>query len=170
VVGHLSAEPNPTRYFVDTNVLGIVSSRTHRMRVGYLDLIASEEFDGLVPSVSAIVVAEVEQGLPTLDQGGTAERQLAAAMRALLATFDTMELDAEGQAIADALQRQARAVGHPIGADAQRNDLAIAALAIRHRSPLISNNYRDFVNIDALDLRTLAPILKRPPMVRFQPD
>jgi hypothetical protein len=43
-----------------------------------------------------------------------------------------MELDAEGEAIANALQRQAQAVGHPIRAGAQRNDLSIAALAIRH--------------------------------------
>jgi predicted nucleic acid-binding protein len=170
VAGDLSAELNPTRYFVDTNILGIVSSRNHRVRNGYLDLIASEEFDRLVPSISVIVVAEVEQGLPALDKGETAELQLAAAMRAVLATFDRIELDAEGVAIATALQRQARAVGHPIGADAQRNDLLIAALAIRHRAPLISHNYRDFVNIDVLDLRTLAPILKRPPLVRFRPD
>lgn len=91
-------------------------------------------------------------------------------MRAVLASFDPVELDASAGAIADALQRQARAVGHPIGADAQRNDLAIAALAIQHNAPLISHNYRDFINIDALDLRTLAPIRKNPPAVRFQRD
>lgn len=57
-VGDLSAESKPTRYFVDTNVLGIVASRTHRMRTAYLDLISSEEFDALIPSVSVIVVIE----------------------------------------------------------------------------------------------------------------
>ena len=49
-------------------------------------------------------------------------------------------------------------------------DLIIASLAIRHHAPLISHNYRDFINIDALDLRTLAPIRKRPPRVRLEPD
>ena len=39
----------------------------------------------------------------------------------------------------------------PLGAPSQRNDLIIASLAIRHLAPLISHNYRDFNNIDALD-------------------
>ena len=81
-----------------------------------------------------------------------------------------MDLDDEGQTLADQLRIQARAVGHPLGAPSQHNDLIIASLAIRHHAPLISHNYRDFINIDALDLPTMAPIRKRPPRVRFEPD
>ena len=97
-------------------------------------------------------------------------RRLAAAMRDVVDAFDQVELDDEGHALADNLQRRARAVGHPLGAPSQRNDLIFASLAIRHHAPLISHIYRDFINIDALDLRTLAPIRKRPPRVRFEPD
>ena len=81
-----------------------------------------------------------------------------------------MDLDDEGQALAGQLHERARAAGHPLAAPSQRNDLIIAALAIRHHAPLISHNYRDFINIDALDLRTMAPIRKRPPRVRLEPD
>jgi predicted nucleic acid-binding protein len=91
-------------------------------------------------------------------------------MRAVLDAFDHMDLDDEGQALAAELQQRARAAGHPLGAPSQRNDLIIASLAIRHQAPLISHNYRDFINIDALDLRTLAPVRKRPPRVRLEPD
>ena len=140
------------------------------MRIGYLALIAAEEFDDRTPSISTIVVDEVKVGLSTLDAGGSTAQQLAAAMRTVLDAFDHMDLDDEGQTLADELQQRARAAGHPLGAPSQRKDLIIASLAIRHHAPLISHNYRDFINIDALDLRTLAPIRKRPPRVRFEPD
>jgi predicted nucleic acid-binding protein len=166
----LSAEPTQLRYFVDTNVLGIIATRTHPLRIGYPSLIAAEEFDDRTPSISTIVADEVEAGLSTLDAGGPTAQQLAAAMRAVLNAFDHMDLDDEGQTLADELQQRARAAGHPLGAPSQRNDLIIASLAIRHHAPLISHNYRDFINIDALDLRTLAPIRKRPPRVRLEPD
>ncbi|TPW14337.1 MAG: hypothetical protein FD127_1470 [Acidimicrobiaceae bacterium] len=168
--GALSAETTQLRYFVDTNVLGIIATRTHPLRIGYLSLIAAEEFDDRTPSISTIVADEVEAGLSTLDAGGSTAQQLGAAMRAVLEAFDHMDLDDEGQALADKLQAQARAAGHPLGAPSQRNDLIIASLAIRHHAPLISHNYRDFINIDSLDLRTLAPIRKRPPRVRIEPD
>ena len=142
----------------------------HPLRIGYLSLIAAEEFDDRTPSISTIVADEVEAGLSTLDAGGSTAQQLAAAMRTVLDAFDHMDLDDEGQTLADKLQRQARAAGHPLGAPSQRNDLTIASLAIRHHAPLISHNYRDFINIDALDLRTMAPIRKRPPRVRLEPD
>ena len=116
------------------------------------------------------VADEVEAGLSTLDAGGSTAQQLAAAMRTVLGAFDHMDLDDKGQTLADKLQIQARAVGHPLGAPSQRNDLIIASLAIRHRAPLISHNYRDSINIDALDLRTMAPIRRRPPRVRLEPD
>lgn len=167
--GALSAEPTQLRYFVDTNVLGIIATRTHPLRIGYLALIAAEDFDDRSPSIS-IVVNEVEAGLPTLDAGGSTAHHLAAAMRTVLDAFDHIDLDDEGRALADELQQRARAVGHPLGAPSQRNDLIIASLAIRHHAPLISHNYRDFINIDALDLRTLAPIRKLPPRVRLEPD
>ncbi len=168
--GALSAEPAQLRYFVDTNVLGIIATRTHPLRIGYLALIAAEEFDDRTPSISTIVVDEVKVGLSTLDVGGSTAQQLAAAMRTVLDAFDHMDLDDEGQTLADELQQRARAAGHPLGAPSQRKDLIIASLAIRHHAQLISHNYRDFINIDALDLRTLAPIRKRPPRVRFEPD
>jgi len=168
--GALSAEPTQLRYFVDTNVLGIIATRTHPLRGAYLSLIAAEEFDDRTPSISTIVVNEVEAGLSTLEAGGPAAQQLGAAMRTVLDGFDHMDLDDEGQTLADKLQRQARAAGHPLGAPSQGNDLIIASLAIRHHAPLISHNYRDFINIDALDLRTLAPIRRRPPRVRLEPD
>ncbi len=140
------------------------------MRIGYLSLIAAQEFDDRTPSISTIVVNEVEAGLSTLDAGGPTTQQLAVAMRAVLDAFDDMDLDDEGLTLAEKLQRQARAVGHPLGAPSQRNDLIIASLAIRHHAPLISHNYRDFINIDALDFRTMAPIRRRPPRVRLEPD
>ena len=59
--GALSAEPTQLRYFVDTNVLGIIATRTHPLRIGYLALIAAEEFDDRTPSISTIVVNEVRQ-------------------------------------------------------------------------------------------------------------
>lgn len=58
--GALSAEPAQLRYFVDTNVLGIIATRTHPLRIGYLALIAAEEFDDRTPSLSTIVANEVE--------------------------------------------------------------------------------------------------------------
>jgi hypothetical protein len=35
---------------------------------------------------------------------------------------------------------------------------------------LISHSYRDFINLDVLDLHTLAPIRKLPLRVRLEPD
>lgn len=81
---HLKAEPTQLRYFVDTNVLGILATRTHPLRIGYLALIAAEEFDDRTPSISTIVVNEVEAGLSTLDAGGPTAQQLGAAMRTVL--------------------------------------------------------------------------------------
>ena len=146
VDGVLSAEPTQLRYFVDTNALGIIATRTHPLRAAYLALIAAEEFDDRTPSISTIVVNEVEAGLSTLDAGGPTAQRLAAAMRAVLDALDHMDLDDEGQTLADKSQIQARAAGHPLGAPAQRNDLIIASRAIRHHAPLISHNYRDFIN------------------------
>ena len=111
--GALSAEPAQLRYFVDTNVLGIIATRTHPLRIGYLALIAAEEFDDRTPSISTIVVDEVKVGLSTLDAGGSTAQQLAAAMRTVLDAFDHMDLDDEGQTLADELQQRARAAGHP---------------------------------------------------------
>ena len=59
----LSAETTHLRYFVDTNVLGIIATRTHPLRIGYLSLIAAEEFDDRTPSISTIVADEVEHPL-----------------------------------------------------------------------------------------------------------
>ena len=42
--GALSAEPTQLRYFVDTNVLGVIATKTHPLRIGYLSLIAAKEF------------------------------------------------------------------------------------------------------------------------------
>ena len=83
------------------------------MRIGYLALIAAEEFDDRTPSISTIVVDEVKVGLSTLDAGGSTAQQLAAAMRTVLDAFDHMDLDDEGQTLADELQQRARAAGHP---------------------------------------------------------
>ncbi len=168
--GDLSVEPTELRYFVDTNVLGIIATKTHGLRVGYLALIAAEEFDDRIPSISTVVVNEVEAGLSTLDAGSPIAQQLGSAMRAVLDSFDHLDLDKQGQELADKLQRRARQAGHPLGEQSQRNDLIIASLAIRHQAPLISHNYRHFVNVAALDLRTLAPIRKRPPPVRLETD
>ena len=41
------------------------------MRIGYLSLIAAEEFDDRTPSISTIVADDVEAGLLTLDAGGS---------------------------------------------------------------------------------------------------
>ena len=98
--GVLSAEPTRLRYFIDTNVLGIIATRTHPLRIGYLALIAAEEFDDRTPSISTIVVDEVKAGLPTLDAGGSTAQQLAAAMRTVLDASDHMDLDDEGQTLA----------------------------------------------------------------------
>ena len=55
-------------------------------------------------------------------------------MRDVVNAFDHVDLDDECVALADNLQLRARAVGHPLGAPSQRNDLIIASLAIRHRA------------------------------------
>ena len=90
--GALSAETIRLRYFVDTNVLGIIATRTHPLRIGYLSLIAAEELDDRTPSISTIVADEVEAGLSTLDADGPTAQQLAAAMRAVLNAFDHMDV------------------------------------------------------------------------------
>jgi len=161
--GVLSAEPTQLRYFVDTNVLGIIATRTHPLRIGYLSLIAAEEFDDRTPSISTIVVDEVKAGLSTLDASGSTAQQLAAAMRAVLDAFDHMDLDDEGQTLADKLQIQARAVGHPLGAPSQRNDLIIASLAIRHHAPLISHTlYFASGGTDGIPALRLGGLLRTP--------
>lgn len=165
----MSAEPAPLRYFVDTNILGLIATRTHELCAGYMSIISDEQFSGWIPSISTVVAAEVEAGLTTLDLGDSTQRNVADAMRSVLAAFDHVDLDEEGIELASTLRIRARAAGHPLGAPSKRNDVIIAALAIRHGAPLVSHNYRDFVNVDALDLRTLAPIRKRPPRVRLEP-
>ena len=163
----LSAEAQPARFFVDSNTIGYIVMGTP-LGQSYLTLIA--ELVGSMPSISVTARTEILSGLPILDAGNSLQRQTASMMRAMLDAFEEVAVDPETEAVAETLRREARRAGHPIGADHQAKDLLIASTAIRHRSPLISHNYRDFINIDALDLRTLATGTKSPPRMTWVPQ
>lgn len=165
----MSAEVVDRRYFVDTNIIGALATKDHPHRVGYEQLLASDEFAPMIPSMSPVVAGEITAGLRTLDAGTPQQRSIADLVRGVLAMFDEVDEDRLTQRTAEWLRTEAHAAGHPIGADSQSSDLRIAALAIRHRAPLVSHNYRDFVNIDALDLRTHATLARRPPQITNVP-
>jgi predicted nucleic acid-binding protein len=161
----LSAD-EPKRFFVDTNVIGYIASLIEPLAHDYRDLIRSDALAGRVPSMATVVAAELERGAAELESsGGVRHLAIAERLRTLMAVFEEVHADEQTDDIASHLQAAARRVGHPIGADSQQVDLEIAALAIRHRAPLVTHNYSDFDNIDALDLRTLATGRKRPPRV-----
>jgi predicted nucleic acid-binding protein len=161
----LSAD-EPNRFFVDTNVIGYIASMIEPLADDYAELIRSDALAALVPSMATVVAAELERGVAELESsGGPRQTEIANRLRALIGVFEEVHADARTDDIAGQLQAAARRVGHPIGADSQRIDLEIASLAIRHSAPLLSHNYSDFINIDALDLRTLASGTKRPPRI-----
>ena len=157
-----TSNDKPLRYFVDSNIIGYVI-QAKPLGFAYLDLM--EQMGDMLPSVSTTVVNEITAGLAGLDRASHEQRRLADAMSDGMAMFEVVPIDRATVTIAKELKRHARRVGHPVGAESQRSDLDIEALAIRHHAPLISHNYRDFVNIDALDLRTLAHIKKNPPRI-----
>lgn len=152
----------PLRYFVDSNIIGYLIGG-HSIADAYLDLLG--QFSELEPSMARTVHNEIEAGLARLDLTRPEQHRLNAKMREAMSLFDIVDLDDQAHEIAASLKRRARKVGHPIGADHQARDLEIAALAIRHRAPLVSHNYRDFTNIADLDLHTLATINTNPPRI-----
>ena len=94
--------------------------------------------------VSSIVVAELVYGA----QASRRPIEGLAAVWRLLRTVTVVDFDTSAAEVDGRVRFELRRKGRPTG----EIDLLIASLAIAHRATLVTNNRRDFEQIDGLDL------------------
>lgn len=103
---------------------------------------------GSVPVLSFTSVAEVYFGAAKANWGDTRVRQLDEAVR----RYVVAPYDYELARLWGRLKAQAQALGHPLGQNAQSNDLWVCATAIYHNAPLLTLNRRHYESFPNLDL------------------
>jgi len=93
-------------------------------------------------------VAEVQFGAAYASWGERRLKQLEAALKVyVIAPYNPQMAKLWGH-----LKAQARRAGHPLGVNDHSNDLWIAATAIFHDAPLVTNNHRHFEGLAGLRL------------------
>ena len=97
-------------------------------------------------AVPAIVVYELRYGLMRLP--AEAARPRLEALNALLNTLQTLPFDEACAAHAAEVRSRLESLGTPIGP----HDVLIAATAMRHHSPLVSRNVREFSRVSGLQV------------------
>lgn len=108
---------------------------------------------GRIPVLSFTSVAELHFGASHAGWGERRVRELEAAVKAyLIAPYSAQMAKLWGS-----LKARACASGHPLGANAQSNDLWVATTAILHGAPLLSHNRRHFEGMADLNLITPRP-------------
>jgi predicted nucleic acid-binding protein len=103
------------------------------------------------PAIAFVTAAELRFGAAKASWGRSRLDQLEAALADLLVIHS---YDALTHTYAW-LRAEAVRLGHPLGHGANANDLWIAACAVNHQVPLLTNNDRHFEGLPWLDL--LAP-------------
>lgn len=140
-------------FLLDTSVLSLLAPGRPALDAG-LAAWFNENSDGLY--ISAVTVAEVEQGICKLRRAGSGERADALA-RWLEALLDDgaeriLSLDANVGRIAGGLSDRATAIGrHPGFAD-----VAIAATAVAHDLTIVTRNGRHFAPLGVAFVDPLA--------------
>lgn len=142
-------------YLVDTNVIS-AGAPSRLAPVGLVDWMDAHS---ALLFLSAVTVAEVEDGIAKLRREGATRKSagLAAWLEAILHLYSDRILvfDTAIARSAGALSDQARGQGHAPGF----SDIIIAATAQRHSLTILSRNIRHFapLNIQVLDPFTALP-------------
>ncbi len=142
-------------YLVDTNVVsaGAPSRLAPGVLVDWMDTHSASLF------LSAVTVAEIEDGIAKLRREGATRRSvdLAAWLEAVLHLYGDriLAFDTAAARIAGALSDRARGRGHAPGF----SDIIITATAQRHGLTILSRNIRHFapLNVPVLDPFTALP-------------
>lgn len=143
-------------YLVDTNVIsaGAPSRLAPAELVGWMDA------QSALLSLSAVTVAEIEDGIAKLRREGATRKSddLAAWLETVLHLYGDriLAFDAPTARIAGALSDQARGQGQAPGF----GDIIIAATAKRHGLTILSRNIRHFM---PLGVPVLDPFAALPP-------
>jgi predicted nucleic acid-binding protein len=142
-------------YLVDTNVIS--AGAPSRARMALADWMDAQS---ALLSLSAITVAEIEDGIAKLRREGARRKSagLTAWLDALLHLYGdrVLSFDTPTARIAGALSDRARAGGHVPGLA----DIVIAATAQRHGLIVLTRNIRHFA---PLGVKVLDPFATLPP-------
>jgi tRNA(fMet)-specific endonuclease VapC len=106
--------------------------------------------DGAVPVLSFVSVAELHFGATYAGWGERRQQALGEAIR----RYVIAPYNEEIAKLWGTLKAQAMKAGHPLGHNAQSNDLWICATAIYHDAPLLTANRRHFESFPGLSLLT----------------
>jgi predicted nucleic acid-binding protein len=143
-------------YLVDTNVISAAapSRAVPSGLIEWMDLHSASLY------LSAVTVAEIEDGIAKLRREGAARRSadLNAWLETVLHLYGDriLAFDAPTGRIAGTMSDRARGRGHAPGLA----DIIIAATAQRHALTILSRNLRHF---EPLDVTVLDPFAKLPP-------
>lgn len=131
-------------YLVDTNV---ISAGAPVRRGATPDLVAWMDALSSMLFLSAMTIAEIEDGIAKLKREGASKRaaDLTAWLETLLHLYKAriLAFDVETARVAGALSDKARGLGLSPGLA----DIVIAATAVRHRLTILTRNTRDFASI-----------------------
>jgi tRNA(fMet)-specific endonuclease VapC len=106
--------------------------------------------DGAVPVLSFASVAELHYGAIRAGWGERRQQDLEEAIR----RYVIAPYNEEMAKLWGTLKAQAVRAGHPLGANAQANDLWICTTAMYHDAPLLTANRRHFEDFPGLSLLT----------------
>jgi toxin FitB len=144
-------------YLVDTNVI----SAGAPSRVAPLELVDWMDAHSVVLFLSAVTIAEIEDGIVKLRREGATRKatELAAWMETLVHLYDdrVLAFDTPTARIAGALSDRARAQGQAPGFA----DIIIAATGQRHGLTILSRNCKHF---EPLGIKVLDPFVTLPPV------
>ena len=132
--------PQP-EILLDTNVVSYLMKGGDRFANAY-----APHVQGRLLAITFITVGELYFGAEKANWGETRRRQLDETLR----NFVVLPYDHEIARCYGRVVAERREIGRQISS----NDAWIAACAVRHRTPLITHNARDFENITGLELVT----------------
>ena len=138
-----------TAVLLDTDVY------SYLMRPGTQAQIYRPHVEGKLVSVSFVTVGELLHGAYRKKWGQQKLDDLMERFRSVTIIPYDFEVCKTCKTYAD-LRTKLEAIGTPVG----DNDLWIAACAVRHSIPLISNNRSDFERIPGLVLISEAPVIR----------
>jgi tRNA(fMet)-specific endonuclease VapC len=130
-----------TKVVVDTDLVSFVF-KNHTFGSRY-----DPELTGPVPLVSSMTIAEIERWVLQYRWG----RQRVQLLRTFLRRFTVVPSSP------DLCRRWAKVMAQSIGRRIESADAWIAATALLHDAPLLTNNWNDYVGMVGLNLISRAP-------------